>query len=176
MTTQRSALSVTLAPVDGIVISQDPLISRLLKGMYVSRPPLLRYQFTWHVSCTIAHLEDLPLPLSLTDLTLKTVMRVRALASAACCSELRELDIRFISFRPNEVVCDLPRLCKTQRVREATREIVLPIMADSQSLVCPALYLGGVLATLSHIPTTGLITTFLVHCQTPTLGGSYCLH
>ena len=46
----RSALSSTLCPCDGTTVGCDPLVSRLLKGIYNLRPPLPRYSSTWDVS------------------------------------------------------------------------------------------------------------------------------
>ena len=51
----RSALSMTLSPINGVLVGQHPLVSRLLKGAYHSWPPQPRYRFTWDVewSCGI---------------------------------------------------------------------------------------------------------------------------
>ena len=53
----RSALSSTLCPSDGTTVGCDPLVSRLLKGIYNPRPPLPRYSSTWNVSVLIQYLE-----------------------------------------------------------------------------------------------------------------------
>ena len=46
----RSALSSALIPVDGFQVGQHPLVVRLMKGIFNSRPPELRYSQTWEVS------------------------------------------------------------------------------------------------------------------------------
>ena len=61
----RSALSMTLTPVpgvrvidgaervDGVVVGQHSIVSRLLKGAYHSRPPQPRYSSTWNVQTVL---------------------------------------------------------------------------------------------------------------------------
>ena len=83
--TYRSALSTTLCAMndDRDSFGSHPLIARLLKGVYILRPPTPRYSSTWDVSEVTDYLKTLaPLrELSFKLLTLKTVM-LCALASA----------------------------------------------------------------------------------------------
>ena len=51
--TVRSAVSMTHVKVEGTPIGQHPLVSRLLKGIYNSRPPQPRYQSTWDVDVVV---------------------------------------------------------------------------------------------------------------------------
>ncbi|XP_068742268.1 uncharacterized protein [Montipora capricornis] len=90
----RSALSSTLCPRDGTTVGCDPLVSRLLKGIYNLRPPLPRYSSTWDVSVLTQYLGTLfPLnSLSLKQLTLKTVS-LCALCSAGRSQTLGALSI-----------------------------------------------------------------------------------
>ena len=77
-------------------LGPHPLIARLLKGVYVLRPPTPRYSSTWDVSKVTDYLKTLaPLrELSLKSLTLKTVM-LCALASAQRQQTLSTLDLSF---------------------------------------------------------------------------------
>ena len=77
-------------------LDSHPLIARLLKGVYILRPPTPRYSSTWDVSKVTDYLKTLaPLrELSLKSLTLKTVM-LCALASAQRQQTLSALDLNF---------------------------------------------------------------------------------
>ncbi|XP_068690471.1 uncharacterized protein [Montipora foliosa] len=96
--TYRSALSTTLCSMkdDRDSLGSHPLIARLLKGVYVLRPPTPRYSSTWDVSKVTDDLKTLaPLrELSLKWLTLKTAM-LCALASAQRQQTLSALDLNF---------------------------------------------------------------------------------
>ena len=95
--TYRSAMSTTVDSISGDQksLGAHPLILRLLKGIYLLRPPTPRYSSTWDVSNVTDYLGTLtPLSkLSLKSLTLKTVI-VCALATAqreqtVCAFDLR---------------------------------------------------------------------------------------
>ncbi|CAH3184230.1 unnamed protein product [Porites lobata] len=77
-------------------LDSHPLIARLLKRVYILRPPTPRYSSTWDVSKVTEYLKTLaPLrELSLKLLTLKTVM-LCALASAQRQQTLSALDLNF---------------------------------------------------------------------------------
>ena len=96
--THRPALSTTLCSMNDHrdSLGSHPLIARLLKGVYILRPPTLRYSSTWDVSKVTGYLKTLaPLrELSLKLLTLKTVM-LCALASAQRQQTLSALDLNF---------------------------------------------------------------------------------
>ena len=70
-----SAISSVHEKVEGVVIGQHPIITRLLKGIYNVRPPLPRYNGTWNVQTALNHLESLgeTKNLTLKLLTMKTV-------------------------------------------------------------------------------------------------------
>ena len=95
--TYRSAISTTVKSIseDRKSIGAHPLISRLLKGIYLYRPPTARYSSTWDVSAVTDYLGTLtPLStLSLKSLTLKTVM-LCALATAQREQTMCALDLR----------------------------------------------------------------------------------
>ena len=55
--THRSALSSTLAPIDGFPIGQHPLIIRQLKGIFNLRPPQITLFPTWSVKNVLDMLE-----------------------------------------------------------------------------------------------------------------------
>ena len=64
------------SPIDGVSISQHPLVSRLLTGVFQTRPPLPRYQGTWDVGTVLNYIsaDRLDQKMSLKQLSLCTVM------------------------------------------------------------------------------------------------------
>ena len=91
--TIRSAVSMTHKQIEGVPICQHPLVTRILKGVYNSRPPLPRYSSTWDMEIVTKHIlsmgnnEDL----SLKQLSQKLVV-LMALVQASRTSELKALD------------------------------------------------------------------------------------
>ncbi|XP_068671322.1 uncharacterized protein [Montipora foliosa] len=57
--TARSALSSYITLEDGISLGQHPLVSRLLRGIFQSKPPSPRYSETWDVSVVLHYLQGL---------------------------------------------------------------------------------------------------------------------
>ena len=57
--TIRSAVSMTHDHIEGNPIRRHPLVSRLLKGVYKSRPPQPRYSATWDVNVVIRYLQSM---------------------------------------------------------------------------------------------------------------------
>ena len=72
----RSALSSYVTLEDGSVVGQNPLVCRLLKGVFQSRPPKPKYTEVWDVQVVLKYLATLhPVEsLTLKQLTLKLVM------------------------------------------------------------------------------------------------------
>ena len=72
----RSALSSYVSLDDGSVVGQNPLVCRLLKGVFQSRPPKPKYTEVWDVQVVLTYLATLhPVEsLTLKQLTLKLVM------------------------------------------------------------------------------------------------------
>ena len=73
--TARSALSSYITLEDGTSLGQHPLVSRLLRGIFQSKPPSSRYSEKWDVSVVLHYLQGLsPVgTLKLKELTLKLV-------------------------------------------------------------------------------------------------------
>ena len=52
----RSAISSVHERVDGRTVGEHPLVMRLMKGVFIDRPPLLRYTSTWNVQTVLSHI------------------------------------------------------------------------------------------------------------------------
>ena len=94
--TIHSAVSMTHYQVDVVPLGQHPLVSRLFKGMYNSRPPELRYTRTWDVDIVTRYFSSLGdnSAMSLKQLSYKLAI-LMALVGASRVSELQALDLRF---------------------------------------------------------------------------------
>lgn len=114
--TIRSAISMTHAEVDGVRVGQHPLVSRLLKGVFNSRPPAPRYTCTWDVGVVLTYLENSPenRDLTLQALTHKVAM-LMALSNADRCSDLAALDLNHRTYQTNGVKFTIPGLTKSRR-------------------------------------------------------------
>ena len=103
--------------VEGVPIGQHPLVTQLLKGVYNTRPPKLRYTEMWDVDGVLNHLSSLGenSQLSLKQLSQKLAI-LMALVQASRSSKLQALDARFRVYRPDGVVFTLPTLTKKKWV------------------------------------------------------------
>jgi len=87
----RSMLSSTLDELEGHKIGQHPVVMRLMRGIYNSRPPAPRYTSTWNVETVLEYINnlgnnaDLSLPIITRKLAillaLTTLLRVSEIAS-----------------------------------------------------------------------------------------------
>ena len=120
----RSAVSMTHCHVEEVPIGQHPLVTRLLKGVYNSRPPRPRYSATWDVDLVIQYLASLDEDnvLSLRTLSQKTAL-LMSLVEASRTSELQALGLCFRMFKPEGVIFRLPSLTKKRITGAPPREL-----------------------------------------------------
>lgn len=132
----RSALSMTLPPIDGTAVGSHPLVSRFMKGVYHRRPPRPKYTFTWDVKVVLDMLQAWGEPATLSDrnLTLKLTMLL-ALAGAHRSGELRHLAVEGLRHHGDYVVLRLMELTKTQRVGTPLKEVSVAAYTDAR--LCP---------------------------------------
>ena len=82
--------------IEGVPIGQHPLLNRLFKSVYNSRPLQLRYTGTWEVSSVLEYLLSMG---ENSDLSLKwlsgKLALLMALETASHSSQLHSLDLRF---------------------------------------------------------------------------------
>ena len=76
--TARGALSRYITLENGTCVGQHSLVSRLMKGIFLEKPPRPKYTEIWDVSIVLSHLRSLsPVDkLSLKELTLKLVVLI----------------------------------------------------------------------------------------------------
>ena len=135
--TYRSALSTTLCSMndDRDSLGSHPLIARLLKGVYILRPPTPRYSSTWDVSKVTDYLKTLASlrELSLKSLTLKTVM-LCALASAQRQQTLSALDLNFRKESRDSISFVVTDRLKTSR---PGKSIEITFSSSGCASICP---------------------------------------
>ena len=93
------------------------MMTRIMKGIYNSRPPKPKYTSTWDVNKVVTYLAELGPndSLSLKDITIKLAM-LMALVQASRSSELAALDLKFRAYRPEGVSFTLPTVAPAFRV------------------------------------------------------------
>lgn len=113
----RSALSATLAPIEGCQVGQHPIIVKLLQGIFNSRPPRPRYNDIWIGGVVLEFIEK-HLPnnssLCLKDLSRKLVSLL-VLVTAARSSDLHLIDTRYVTHHLDSVTVTFVGLTKTRR-------------------------------------------------------------
>ena len=109
----RSAISSVHEKVDGELLGQHPLISRLLKGAFSERPPRPKYYSIWDVNLVLNMFRrngpSTRLPLE--DLTIKTAM-LFVLTRPCRGADLTALDLNNRSFCPEGVLFTPSHLSK----------------------------------------------------------------
>ena len=97
-----------------------------MTGIFNQRPPKPRYSFVWDVEQVLTYLDQLPSNNYLSDrlLTLKLTMLL-ALASACRCSELKCLDIRYMTKTENSYIFEFSKVTKSWRKCKAPPSLEL---------------------------------------------------
>ena len=133
----RSAIASMHAPIEGVSIGQHPLVSRLLKGAFQTRPPLPRYQGTWDVSTVLRHIggHQLDQGLTLKLLSLRTVMLL-ALTRPSRLADLAKLSIKGYRNTPEGVIFTPAALAKQSRPGREISEFFFPKFRGNECL-CP---------------------------------------
>ncbi|XP_044149929.1 uncharacterized protein LOC122938468 [Bufo gargarizans] len=142
----RSAISSTHQGFDGVPAGQHPLVSRLLRGLRLARPPRPRFTDTWDVSLVLSFLSSWPdnAALSLRQLSAK-LLTLFCLISCKRVSDVRALDHDARSFTPEGVTFNITRRTKTN-----IRSVSYPSFPSSPAL-CPVVCLREYeLRTRSH--------------------------
>ena len=137
----RSAIASMHTPIEGLSIGQHPLVSRLLKGVFQSRPPLPKYLETWDVSIVLTYLDkqsvDESLPLKL--LSQRTAMLL-ALTRPARSADLSKLDISRFRKTPEGAIFSPVVLAKQSRPGRGLKEFFFPRFPENPRL-CPVVSL-----------------------------------
>ena len=136
----RSAISMTHPPIDGTVIGKHPLVVRLMRGIFNSRPPQPRYSCSWDVGRVLEFIRSLGdnEVLTLKDLTHK-LATIMALANASRASEIHALNVKYMRRVTSGVQFNLAQLTKTSRPGKQ-RSLFYPCLKEDK-ILCPVVTL-----------------------------------
>ena len=135
----RSALSSAMLPIDGFQVGQHPLVSRLLKGVFNSRPPQPKYTEMWEVSRVLSYIKSLGSneALSLKLLTRKLVVLL-ALVLASRSSDLIRLTLKGRKYSAGGAELRCIGLSKTAKPgQEKSMQPVFLVSFDTDLSLCP---------------------------------------
>ena len=135
LNTARSALSSILPTKDGMTVGKQPLIQRLMKGIFRSRPSLPRYTVTYDVQIVLSYLESLPdcVSISLSDLTLR-LSTLMCLLSGQRQQTLSLIDVHFISVQDLECTIYINGITKVTRPGFHVKPLVLKAYPANKKL------------------------------------------
>ena len=133
----RSAISSVHDRIDGVTVGQHPLVTRLVKGVFHSRPPLPRYSHTWDVQTVLDFLRSLGnnWKLSLKHLSWKVTMLL-ALSRPSRSADLALLDLSRGVYKPDGVCFYPSALSKQSRQSSQIVNFFFPSLTDDPQL-CP---------------------------------------
>ena len=120
----RSAISTFHAKFDGVPAGQHPMVTRLMQGIFNTRPSKPRYTSVWDVEIVLNHIKSMPPSneLRLTELAGKLAMLL-ALTNADRASDLHLLDLNFKQVLSHGVrfqIVGLSKTCRSGPPREVT--------------------------------------------------------
>ncbi len=140
--TAKSAVSAFVTTPSGENrLGQHVLIKRFMRGVFLSRPALPRYQVTWDVKPVLAYLKTLSPVHSLTLLQLnRKLAMLFLLLSGQRCQSLHLLDIRNIRCTPNVLKITYGDLLKQTRPGAHLPELSLRAYAPDRRLCIVTVY------------------------------------
>ena len=116
MNTARSALSAILEPVDGLTFGKQPLIKRLLRGIFKERPTLPRYTVTYDVDIVFQFLASWDNPADLTlELLTKRLTTLMCILSGQRSQTLSVLSINSLHQESHRCIFIINSLLKQSR-------------------------------------------------------------
>ena len=138
LNTARSSISsfLSLSGDSCVRLGDHFLVKRFMRGVFLSRPTLPRYHFTWDVNKVLAYLRSLsPLEdLSLLQLSKKLAMLL-ALLSGQRKQGLHLLDVRNVTIRDDMLIIRYGDLLKQSRPGHHLDEISLAAYPNDKACV-----------------------------------------
>ena len=141
LNTARCALSTVILLPNGNTFGNHPLVTRLMKGVFESRPTLPRYNSIWNLSTVLDFIKTLGPneELSLKNVTLKCVTLV-ALLSGQRCQTIHALRISGMKETNGQIRFDISTLPKTSKPGKHQEPLTFkPYTYDSQLCVVKCL-------------------------------------
>ena len=122
----RSALNPVVSIQGGVDVSNHPLVARLVKGVFHSRPPLPRYTEVWDIGKVINYVRNLGDNgrMSLKELTLKVTTLISILTCQRV-SSVTQLSVSNTHLEGEQVTFVPVRLAKHDRPGRKIRKITV---------------------------------------------------
>ena len=162
LNTARCALSTVILLPNGNTFGNHPLVTRLMKGVFESRPTLPRYNSIWNLSTVLDFIKTLGPneELRLINVTLKCVTLV-ALLSGQRCQTIHALRISGMKETNGQIRFDISTLMKTSKAGERQEPLTFkPYKYDSQLCVvkCLQQYINKQQKFVMGLTSYGLVT------------------
>jgi len=109
--------------VDGHTIGQDPLVTRMPKGVYNERPPLPRYSSFWDLEAVLRYIQNWGR---------NDNLKLWALTRPARIMDLSKLDIGSCCFKTSGVLLK-PQLSKQSRPSKPLADFFYPRYTEDES-------------------------------------------
>jgi site-specific recombinase XerD len=149
----RSAISSIHPKIDDYLVGSHPLVSRLMKGIFNSRPPMPKYKTTWPVHKVLTHIASFgpntSLPLATLTHKLATLL---ALTTGGRSSDLALLSVNRCNFSDSGVIFHLDGLAKQSRPGHSRPPLEIAQYPSDISL-CPVLCLQAYIKITSPFRT-----------------------
>ena len=131
----RSAISAFHQPIDGCKVGQHELVCKVLNACFNARPPQPKYVVTWDVDVVLSYICSLGPNDTLSDkqLTQKLSMLL-ALASAGRSSDIRALDLNYMTVSEGAITFELGKLTKSRRNGEGPIKLTFHVFAENPML------------------------------------------
>ena len=135
--TARTMLSNILPVKEGIQFGKHPIVTRMLKGIFRTRPALPRYICIYNAEIVIEFLKSLPCweEITLKWLTLKLVTLL-ALLSSHRCQTLNSLSIEHMDINIQQVTFYIPKVIKNTTTMFHPKPIILQAFPADER-ICP---------------------------------------
>ena len=134
----RSAIASVHEDIEGVSVGKHPVVTRVLKGAFNTRPPQPRYKSTWPVSQVIHWLDSVrnaDPTTTLLDLSIKAVT-LCVLTRPCRSAELANLDFNSIKFTPEGAFVSPLKPPKQCHPGKAIKDYFFPIFPDNSN-ICP---------------------------------------
>lgn len=130
----KSALSCIL----GKTILNDDRVSRFMKGVFRTRPPQPKYEFTWNVDIVLDYLSQMfPNETLSLELLTKKLIVLLAIVTAHRVQTLSKIELKNIIFDSNCISIMISEAIKTSRPNTHQPLLKLPYY-DEKPQICPA--------------------------------------
>ena len=133
--TASSVVSSILKPENGTSFGEDPLVCRLLKGIFNPRPSLPRYTTTWDVSICFKYIKSLP---SLDECDLNNLSYRLAILLCQTTGQrdqkISYMNLDLMKFETDKVTIFVPELLKQTHPGHHLESMVL--MRHSDTDIC----------------------------------------